>query len=126
MSGTLLLNNIYAHVLLDFGASYPFVTLEFTKKLFRDSSKMDHVLCMITLFGYILHTNVILRNCPLTVTGKNIYVHLAKIEMQGFDVILGIDWLAKYQVTIDYKRKVVSLTTTEGEKFEHKGSNLKK
>ena len=45
--------------------------------------------------GSVLHTDVIFRNCPLSVSGTNLSIDLVKIEMQGFDVILRMDWLAK-------------------------------
>jgi len=60
----------------------------------------------------------------LDVSAKNLLATLVKIEMQGFDAILGINWLAQYQLNIDCKRKLVSLITPEGKKLEHRGSNL--
>ena len=30
------------------------------------------------------------------------------LEIQGYDVILGMDWLAKYKATIDCKRKILT------------------
>jgi len=73
-----------------------------------------------------MYTDVVFRICPFSVSGKNFSVDLVKIEMQGFDVILGRDCLAKNRVIIDCKRKLVSLTTLEGEKLKHKGSSPQK
>ena len=90
MLGTFLLEKTYAHVLFDSSASHSFVTPEFAKKLSRYPFKMEHVLCVNTLVGSVLCTNVIFRTCPLNVSGKNLLIDLVKIEMQGFDVILGM------------------------------------
>lgn len=57
---------------------------------------MDHELCVTTLMGSILQTDVIFRNCPLSAAGKSLPVHLVKIERQAFNIILRMDWLAKY------------------------------
>jgi len=46
-------------------------------------------------------------------------------EIQGYDVILGMDWLAKHKETIDCERKLLTLVTLEGEKLVYKGTNHK-
>ena len=83
MTGALLLDKTYAHVRFDSKASHSFVTSEFAKKLSRNSSKLDHILCVATPRGSVLQTKVIYRNCSLNVSGKNLPVDLVKIEMQG-------------------------------------------
>jgi len=65
--GTSLFNKTYSYVQFDSGAGHSFVTLEFTKKLSKDPSEMEHVLCVTTPMGFVLFANVIFRNCPLTV-----------------------------------------------------------
>jgi len=47
------------------------------------------------------------------------------LEIQGCDVILGMDSLANHTATIDYERKLLTLVTLEGEKLVHKGTNHK-
>jgi hypothetical protein len=38
--------------------------------------------------------------------------------LKGIDVILGMDWLSKYKVVINYAKKSVKLTTPEGKEIE--------
>jgi hypothetical protein len=38
--------------------------------------------------------------------------------LKGIDVILGMDWLSKHKVLIDYAKKSVKLTTLEGKEME--------
>jgi hypothetical protein len=38
--------------------------------------------------------------------------------LKGIDVNLGMDWLSKYKVLIDYTKKSVKLTTPEGKEME--------
>jgi hypothetical protein len=40
------------------------------------------------------------------------------LESKGIDVILGMDWLSKHKVLIDYAKKFVKLTTPEGKEME--------
>jgi hypothetical protein len=36
----------------------------------------------------------------------------------GIDVILGMDWLSKQKVLIDYAKKSIKLTTSDGKEME--------
>ena len=47
------------------------------------------------------------------------------LEIQGYDVILGMDWLAKHKATIDYEKKLLTLATPEGERLLYRGTNPK-
>src|SRR4051812_10524441 len=52
------------------------------------------------------------------------------LESQGLDVILGMDWMTKYEGVIDCANRIVTLTTPENKRirfkynFEPKGSKL--
>jgi hypothetical protein len=37
---------------------------------------------------------------------------------KGIDIILGVDWLSKHKVLIDYAKKSVKLTTPDGKELE--------
>jgi len=50
-------------------------------------------------------------------------VDLILLGIQGYDVILGMDWLAKYRVTIDCNQKMLVLVTPEGESLVYKGKH---
>ena len=41
------------------------------------------------------------------------------LESQGLDVILGMDWLSKYEGNIDCARKSILLTTPEGKRIKY-------
>jgi hypothetical protein len=40
------------------------------------------------------------------------------LESKGIDVILGMDWLGKHKVLINYAKKPVKLTTPDRKEFE--------
>ena len=46
------------------------------------------------------------------------------LEIQGYDVFLGMDWLAKHMETMDCEYKLLTLVTLEG-KLLYKGTNPK-
>nr|GEW12186.1 reverse transcriptase domain-containing protein [Tanacetum cinerariifolium] len=59
--------------------------------------------------GRILETNVVLRDCTLGLLGHPFEIDLIPVELGSFDVIIGMDWLAKYQALIVCDKKVVRI-----------------
>jgi hypothetical protein len=41
------------------------------------------------------------------------------LHLKGIDVILGIDWLSKHKVLIDFAKKSIMLTTQDGKELEY-------
>ncbi|GKF68420.1 reverse transcriptase domain-containing protein [Tanacetum coccineum] len=60
--------------------------------------------------GRISETNVVLRGCTLGLLGHPFDIDLMPLELGSFDVIIGMDWLAKYHALIVCDEKVVRLT----------------
>nr|GEV57761.1 putative reverse transcriptase domain-containing protein [Tanacetum cinerariifolium] len=59
--------------------------------------------------GRISKTNIILRGCTLGLLGHPFNIDLMPIELGNFDVIIGMDWLAKYHALIVCDKKVVRI-----------------
>ncbi|GKD95625.1 putative reverse transcriptase domain-containing protein, partial [Tanacetum coccineum] len=57
----------------------------------------------------ITETNVVLRDCTLGLLGHPFNIDLISVELGSFDVIIGMDWLAKYHALIVYEEKVVRI-----------------
>jgi hypothetical protein len=47
-------------------------------------------------------------NCPIVIEGKVLPTKLTVFGMMGFDVILGMDWLSKYNANMDCRRKEIT------------------
>jgi hypothetical protein len=43
--------------------------------------------------------------------------NLIILESKGIDVILEMDWLSKHKVLIDYAKKLIKLTTSDGKEL---------
>jgi hypothetical protein len=59
--------------------------------------------------------------CPkvnLKIRGVDFVANLIILESKGIDVILGMDWLSKYKVLINYAKKSVKMTTLKGKGME--------
>ncbi|GKB84579.1 putative reverse transcriptase domain-containing protein [Tanacetum coccineum] len=56
--------------------------------------------------GRVSKTNIVLRGCTLGLLGHPFDIDLLPVELGSFDVIIGMDWLAKYHVLIVCDEKV--------------------
>ncbi|GKB10368.1 putative reverse transcriptase domain-containing protein [Tanacetum coccineum] len=81
--GTFLLNNCYASMLFDSGADRSFVSSTFSALLDVAPSTLD--------------------------TSHPLDVDLMPVELGSFDVIIGMDWLAKYHAVIVCDEKIVRI-----------------
>ncbi|GJV61013.1 putative reverse transcriptase domain-containing protein [Tanacetum coccineum] len=54
-------------------------------------------------------TNVVLRGCTLGLLGHSFNIDPMPVELGSFDVIIGMDWLAKYHALIVCDDKVVRI-----------------
>jgi hypothetical protein len=50
--------------------------------------------------------------------GVDFVTNLIVLESKGIDVVLGMDWLSKYNVLINCAKKSVKMTTPEGKEME--------
>ncbi|GJW39162.1 putative reverse transcriptase domain-containing protein, partial [Tanacetum coccineum] len=83
VTGTFLLNNCYASMLFDSGADRSFVSSTFSALLDVAPSTLD--------------------------TSHPFDIDLMPVELGSFDVVIGMDWLAKYHTLIVYDEKVVCI-----------------
>nr|GEV12249.1 reverse transcriptase domain-containing protein [Tanacetum cinerariifolium] len=59
--------------------------------------------------GRILETNVVLRGCTLGLLGHLFDIDLMSVKLGSFDVIIGMDWLAKYHALIVCDEMVICI-----------------
>ncbi|GJS19635.1 putative reverse transcriptase domain-containing protein [Tanacetum coccineum] len=109
VTGTFLLNNCYASMLFDSGADRSFVSSTFSALLDITPSTLDTSYAVELAGGRILEINVVLRGCTLGLLGHPFDIDLMPVELGSFDVIIGMDWLAKYHALIVCDEKVVRI-----------------
>ncbi|GJR81867.1 putative reverse transcriptase domain-containing protein [Tanacetum coccineum] len=109
VTGTFLLNNCYASMLFDSGADRSFVSSTFSALLDVAPSTLDTSYVVELADGRISETNVILRGCTLGLLGHLFDIDLMPLELGSFDVIIGMDWLAKYHAVVVCDEKIVRI-----------------
>jgi hypothetical protein len=55
----------------------------------------------------------------LKIRGVDFVANLIVLESKGIYVILGMDWLSKNKILIDYAKKSIKLTTRDGKELEY-------
>ncbi|GKA49129.1 putative reverse transcriptase domain-containing protein [Tanacetum coccineum] len=109
VTGTFLLNNRYASILFDTGADRSFVSTTFSSLIDITPTTLDHYYNVELADGKIIRINTIIRGCTLNFLDHPFNFNLMPIELSSFDVILGMDWLAKYHVVIHCAEKIVRI-----------------
>ncbi|GKC62506.1 putative reverse transcriptase domain-containing protein [Tanacetum coccineum] len=109
VTGTFLLNNCYASMLFDSGADRSFVSTTFSALLDVAPTTLDNSYAVKLADRRISETNIVLRGCTIGLLGHSFDIDLIPVELGSFDVIISMDWLAKYHVLIVYDEKVVRI-----------------
>nr|GEY01234.1 putative reverse transcriptase domain-containing protein [Tanacetum cinerariifolium] len=107
--GTFLLNNCYAFMLFDSSADKSFMSTTFSSLLDVAPSTLDISYVVELVDGIIFETNTILRGCILGLLGHPFNIDLMPVELGSIDVVIGMDWLAKYHALIICDEKVVRI-----------------
>ncbi|GJW22284.1 putative reverse transcriptase domain-containing protein [Tanacetum coccineum] len=109
VTGTFLLNDRYASILFDSGADRSFVSTIFSSLIDTTPTTLDHYYDVELADGKIIRINTIIRGCTLNFLDHPFNINLMPVELGSFDVIVGMDWLAKYHATVDCAEKIVRI-----------------
>ncbi|GJT28399.1 putative reverse transcriptase domain-containing protein [Tanacetum coccineum] len=107
VTGTFLLNNQYASILFDTDADRSFVSTAFSSRIVITPTALDHDYNVELADGRIVRLNTIIRGCTLNFLNHPFNIDLMPVELGSFDVIIGMDWLAKYHAVIVCAEKIV-------------------
>ncbi|KAI3717316.1 hypothetical protein L1987_68865 [Smallanthus sonchifolius] len=121
VSGTFKIDSLPALVLFDSGASRSFVSLKFVKHSSFVSSKLDETLEIEAANDKSFFVFDIFRDCKLRAGGETFYIDLIPMSMGEFDVIVGMDWLARNKANILCGPKAILLDSPSGESIYIEG-----
>ncbi|GJT19217.1 putative reverse transcriptase domain-containing protein [Tanacetum coccineum] len=109
ITDTFLLNNRYATMLFDSGVDRSFVSTAFSTLLdvFPFTLNVSYIVELAD--KRVSETHIILRGCTLGLLGHPLNVDLTPVEIGIFDVIISMDWLAKYNAVIICDEKIVRI-----------------
>jgi predicted aspartyl protease len=115
--GMFYINAIPATILFDSGATHSFLSARYTNTNELPLRNMKTPMIVITPKGSI-ETNHMTHKLTLTIMGREFWATPIILEESSIDRILGMSWLRKAKVVIQYGRGTVELTSPKGKRFE--------
>jgi hypothetical protein len=115
--GTFSVNDISAVVLFDSRASDSFISATYVEK-HNLAIALLRCQMIVSSPGGDMPARQLGPKVNLKIRGVDFVANLIVLESKGIDVILGMDWLGKHKVLIDYAKKSVKLTTPDGKELE--------
>ena len=126
IAGTLLLNSTRANTLFDSGATRSFISRDFASRLNLKAELLKESLTVEIANQELIPVSQIHLDCDLEIEGENFQVDLIPFKLGEFDVILGMDWLARNGAHIDCEKKKIYLKKSEKKKIVFKGQRQNK
>ena len=115
--GKFLLNSCPVLVLFDSGASHSFISRVVVEKYGLPTRTLRSPLQVSSPGGEM--TAGLGCQSTLSIGNHEFPADLIVLESQGLDIILGMDWLTKYEGNIDCARKTILLTTPEQKRITY-------
>nr|GEW63727.1 reverse transcriptase domain-containing protein [Tanacetum cinerariifolium] len=109
VTGTFLLSNRYASMLFDPGVVRSFMSTTFSAFLDVIPSTLDVSYAVKLSDGRISKTDVILGGCTLGLLHHPFNINLMPVDLDSFNIIIDMDWLAKYHAVIICDEKIVRI-----------------
>ncbi|KAI3701720.1 hypothetical protein L6452_27002 [Arctium lappa] len=126
VSGILSIDGRDVCVLFDTGATHSIVSENFEENLKPYERSTDFPLHITTPMGSSVCILGEFPNCPLFIGDRIREVTLLPMKMDHFDIILGMDWLSKHQVSIDCKAKQIVFGDVNEPEYVFQGVSPKK
>ena len=108
-------------MLFDSRAAHSFISAVFADCLGRNKDSIRQTFRTALPSGDVMLSNYWLRAVPVVISERELSVDLVILDMIDYDVILGMDFLSKYEATIDCKARVVSFKPPGEDKFTFVG-----
>ncbi|GJZ54803.1 putative reverse transcriptase domain-containing protein [Tanacetum coccineum] len=94
---------------VDTGADRSFVSTAFSSLINIIPTALDHGYDIKLADEKIIKVNTLIRGCTLNFLNHPFNIDLMPVEVGSFDVIISMDWLAKYHAVIVYEEKLVRI-----------------
>ena len=103
------------HALIDLGSTHSYICTTIPSLGSLPKSKTEYDILVKNPLGHSVIVNRVYRDCPIKIREYEFSGDLMELSFREFDVILGMNWLSRHQVVVDYRMKRVTLRTSSGE-----------
>ena len=96
-----------AHILIDPGATHSFISMGFISNVNVESQPIDCSIVVSLPTGDSRLAESVYMDSRVIIGGQEFLADLILLDIDDFDVILGMDWLSRHHATVDCYRKEV-------------------
>jgi hypothetical protein len=121
IQGNLRISKMMARILIDPSFAHSFVSPSFACHLGKELELLDFLMMVDIPDGDSLVTDLVYRSCDVQVADRELLVYLILLDIQDFDVILGMDWLSTYHASVDCYSKHVTFHIPNQFEFHFEG-----
>jgi hypothetical protein len=121
IQGNLRISKMMARILIDPGSTNSFVSPSFACHLGKELELLDFLMMVDILVRDSLVTDLVYRSCVVQIVDQDLLVDLILLDIQDFDVILGMDWLSTYHASVDCYSKRVTFHIPNQSEFHFEG-----
>jgi hypothetical protein len=115
--GMFLISSHPITILFNSGTSHSFITSSFVAKHNLLIANMKHTM-LVSSPGGEMRTKLICPSVSISIRGVDFLSNLILLDSKGINIILGMDWLSKYDEVIQCDKKAVRLTKKDGTTVE--------
>ena len=126
MTCQLSVANIDLHVLFDYGVTHLFIFTVHANRLDRAKKVIARTFRTSLPSGDVLISTHWFRAIPVRVSKRELYMNLIILDMYDYDVILGMDFLSKYNATIKFRHRMVTFKPSDNNEFSFVGEDQRK
>ena len=114
MTGTIQVFDRDSYVLIDPGATHSFILAKFIAQVNIEIQPIDCNMVVSLPTGYSLIADRVYMGCRVMIEGLEFRANWLLLDIQDFDVILGMDWLSRHHATMDCYMKEVKFYRLRG------------
>ncbi|XP_073300541.1 uncharacterized protein [Primulina huaijiensis] len=115
--GRIFIGGASTNALIDSGATHSFISETFANSIEVKTIGLDVAYSVVIPFGEEMAATSVVRDIDLEIHGNLVYTDLIVLPIPEFDIILGMDWLHKNIVLIDFQRRSVLVRPLGREQF---------
>jgi hypothetical protein len=108
MTGTFTIHYQPAIILFDSGATHSFISSKFGTKLGLELNPVRGSYLIATPGGRVASSQIC-RNVPIQSGSNLVKTDLLLLDLEGMDVLLGMDWMSRHHVSLDISSRAVEI-----------------
>ena len=117
VTGTFTILSHALFILIEPGFACSFIAYKFVLKVHGIIEALGYNMRVSIPFRGTMIVNMVIRECPIEIEGRTLLADLVVINLEEFDVILGMDWLSKHHTIMNCYTKEVIIETSGQEKI---------